>query len=176
MSSIGHVIKRIISRILGRKSVDLPMRPPGAIEETLFRIRCTRCGKCVEVCRRKAIRPVGADGWKDFGHRTPQLSPSEKACDLCFECVDVCPTGALRKVAVAQVRIGTAVLVPEKCIETGKGICQRCVDACPLKGTAIRLDGGRPAVDPAACVGCGLCVEACASRPAGITVTGRSKR
>lgn len=42
------------------------------------------------------------------------------------------------------------------------GNCTRCREVCPV--AAITLSGERPAVDPVACVRCGVCVVACPTK------------
>ncbi len=54
---------------------------------------CTMCGKCLEVCKEKAIlgekkRPFQT-GYLPFEIR-------KKRCTRCGECIKVCPTGAIR--------------------------------------------------------------------------------
>lgn len=49
---------------------------------------------------------------------------------------------------------GLTVRVPGDCDG-----CGACVEVCMAR--AIRLDGGRAAIDPADCKGCGRCVEVC---------------
>jgi len=59
--------------------------------------KCTRCGKCVEVCPVKAVT-VSASG---------EILTDRLLCDNCGQCVEVCPAGARtmvgREVTVAQV-------------------------------------------------------------------------
>jgi len=49
---------------------------------------CNRCGKCVEVCPRRAIRLPGEAGGD-------KVLLDRKLCDNCGKCLDVCFTGAL---------------------------------------------------------------------------------
>ncbi len=39
-------------------------------------------------------------------------------------------------------------------------LSESCVERCPVPG-ALRLDAGRPIVDPARCTGCGVCLHVC---------------
>ena len=59
-------------------------------------IRCTRCGKCRDVC------PVGAIALDQNGRHVDRA-----VCNLCLECTEVCPTGAIavtgRWMTVAEV-------------------------------------------------------------------------
>jgi Fe-S-cluster-containing hydrogenase component 2 len=71
-------------------------------------------------------------------------------------CITACPTGALRLDVPAK--MGTAGISPIDCLAHAG--CSACVEQCPVAG-AIRLENGRPVVDPAACTGCGVCQSAC---------------
>jgi ferredoxin len=66
------------------------IRPPGALPEDDFLRQCTRCGKCLAVCR-TIILPVSlAESVIAAG--TPKL---RMPCIACGRCSWVCPTGAL---------------------------------------------------------------------------------
>jgi ferredoxin-type protein NapH len=132
------------------------LRPPGAQAEGLFRALCIRCGKCAEVCPRKAIQLFGG---------LPAIDPITNPCDLCGECVPVCPTKALSLAPGEPVHMGIAEIDREYCLAWNGNICRACYVACPLQGKALKLDETaaiwKPVVDANQCAGCGLCVSVC---------------
>jgi ferredoxin len=46
------------------------------------------------------------------------------------------------------------------CLAWQGSFCTVCSEHCPVKG-ALLLELGRPRVDPAACTGCGACIQVC---------------
>ncbi|WP_449314503.1 4Fe-4S dicluster domain-containing protein [Rubneribacter sp.] len=155
-----------------RGQADL-LRPPGAQGEGDFIARCVKCGKCMQACPYRALKPAGANEGTSVG--TPFVDPRAQACRLCedFPCIEVCPTGALRDVAARKdVRMGVAVIDEEACIAFQGMRCEVCYRACPLIDEAISIDYRMregdaihsvfaPVIDEEACVGCGLCVQRC---------------
>jgi ferredoxin-type protein NapH len=139
------------------------LRPPGARAEGLFRALCIRCGKCAEVCPRKAIRLHAG---------LPDIDPVTNPCDLCRDCVAVCPTKALALGPEEPIYMGTAEIDRTACLAWNGNICRACYVACPLQGKALKLDETqalwKPMVETTRCAGCGLCVTACP--PAAIAV------
>src|SRR5262245_41346109 len=80
------------------------LRPPGAVEETLFLERCTRCADCLEACPYESISKSPVDGF-------PVILPDEAPCRLCddFPCITACETEALLPVSErGNVRMGLA--------------------------------------------------------------------
>lgn len=149
------------------KAVPRYLRPPGAVEETVFLATCRRCGKCAEACTFGAISLVGGEAGVGVG--TPALAPRRAPCRLCLACVEVCPSGALKRVTVP--RIGAARISQSRCIAWQGGFCQRCLDECPPAQEAIALqDFEKPAVDEERCSGCGACEHICPVEPAAIRV------
>lgn len=150
----------------------VPLRPPGAIPEEAFNIKCIRCFKCGEVC------PTGAvqfGGWLEGQYAdTPMLTSIEtNPCNLCMECTKVCPTGALNplepelKTIVQNVKIGVASIHETDCVISNgrRSFCYFCVQVCPLGKAAIGFDkSGNPIVNEEYCVGCGQCVGVCPTR------------
>ena len=144
------------------------LRPPAALPGQDFLERCIRCFRCAEVCPPRAIRFDAS--WNPAGSDVPFIDARESACILCMRCTEACPTGALtptapdKAVVQKQVKMGTPVLNRRSCIPwRGEGVCRLCYYACPYPDSAIALVGPQqaPSFDPAACVGCGLCEEAC---------------
>jgi len=137
-----------------------PLRPPGARSEADFVARCIRCGRCVEVCPHRTLRPAPWASWAAVG--TPTVVPREAACWLCLLCPPVCPTGALEPVADRRsVRMGMARVNASACYAFQSVVCRTCVDQCPLAGEAIRQDDQLRPVVTDRCAGCGVCEHRC---------------
>lgn len=136
------------------------LRPPGAVKEDIFAGKCIRCGRCVEVCPYRSIRPLSLKYGVYAG--TPMIFVTEIPCYLCMKCVEVCPTGTLLPIAKNETRMGIAVIDRMRCV-TWKGelLCHTCYNVCPYKEQAIRLDEFRPVIDERVCTGCGICVHGC---------------
>jgi ferredoxin-type protein NapG len=160
----------------GARASSTALRPPGALPPGQFEEACVGCFRCAEVCPPKAIRFPSAfslDGVHPF------ISARESACILCMKCTGVCPTDALTAIpalpdAIARfVRMGTPVLKRQDCLSwSGRGVCRLCYYVCPYSGTAVELVGPRlaPLFHAEACVGCGLCEEACPDEANAISI------
>ena len=163
------------------------LRPPGALPGDEFLARCIRCGLCAHVCPGPAISTVGLDGGlATYG--SPEIVPERAGCSPhCNNCGRACPTGAIRHYPLEEknrIVIGTAECLTDSCLVwQRRDPCGLCYDVCREAGhEAIewvrrgrgeggggRGRGGRgagtyqlvPSVDPAKCVGCGLCVTTC---------------
>lgn len=163
--------------LLVRRRAEARLRPPGAQLGSEFDARCIRCFRCAEVCPPKAIR---FDALLDpRGAYTPYIDPQTSACTLCMQCTGVCPTGALLPIDPAPevvfdaVKMGRPVLDRRSCITWNRsGNCRLCYYACPYADRAVSLTGivQGPIFDPAQCVGCGLCAEACPSQAKAIRI------
>lgn len=163
----------------------LAIRPPGARREEEFLARCVRCGACVHACPTSALQPAMGEAGPE-GLYTPVLVPRRGWCEpSCTLCGYVCPTGAIRPLLPEEkgwtrpeaegIRIGTAFFDLGRCLPWGPAIpCIVCQEVCPTSPKAIWLepvevparDGRlvrlqRPHMDPARCVGCGLCEAKC---------------
>jgi ferredoxin len=143
------------------------LRPPGALAPGAFEQACIGCIRCAEVCPTACIRFPGTFS---LDQATPFIDTADRACVLCMKCTQVCPTDALKPLAAdadvvfAQVRMGTPVLTRSKCLPwNGSGVCRLCYQVCPYPDRAVELVGPQkaPLFHPDACVGCGLCEEAC---------------
>lgn len=158
------------------------LRPPGAVDEAEFVRRCIRCHKCGENCPNSCIRFMGPEGPPE-ARGTPYIVPREKACILCNECNNGCPSGALQPIDPEAPRIwelvhmGEAELDVNICHSFQGYVCGICIRACPLEGKALRAGlWEKPILDPAYCVGCGLCEQACVHMPQAIRIRPRDAR
>jgi len=172
--------------VRGAQATDLPplVRPPGSVPEGEFLRMCIRCGECYQACPNNVLQPVGFDRpvselW------TPRVAPEWSGCEpSCNNCGHVCPTGAIRPLPLEEkyaAHIGLAVVNRETCLPYigFEGNCRMCADECTAAGyeaidmvrinVALDTDGKPiegsgnlvPVVDPAKCVGCGLCQTRC---------------
>ena len=169
----GSLASLLLTGFMGEKKVSRQLiRPPGALDESRFLAACARCGKCAQVCPQKAI--VMGKGDKGFSIGTPYIEPREAACDLRLDCIEVCPTGSLRPVIKEKVSMGTAEINHDTCLAWQGDECKICYTSCPFYNQAIKLeDHKRPVVDPAVCVGCGICERVCITEPPSIIVKAR---
>jgi formate hydrogenlyase subunit 6/NADH:ubiquinone oxidoreductase subunit I len=160
------------------------VRPPGAVAETRFLDRCTKCLLCGAACPTGAIQPALAVAGVE-GFWTPVVVPRRGGCEFaCTRCGEACPTGAIAALAAARktgydgrppVRIGTAFVDRGRCLPWAMATpCIVCEEMCPTDPKAVWLDAveergrdgrpvrlQRPRVDAARCVGCGICENRC---------------
>ncbi|MBP7146566.1 MAG: 4Fe-4S binding protein [Acidobacteria bacterium] len=161
------------------------IRPPGARDEREFLARCVRCGACVNACPTSGLQPSLLEAGLE-GLWTPVLVARRGWCEpSCTLCGQVCPTGAIAALTAESkgwappsehpVRIGTAFYDFGRCLPLALDVpCIVCQEVCPTSPKAIWLedvtvtarDGRplrlqRPHLDPALCVGCGLCEAKC---------------
>lgn len=139
----------------------LPLRPPGALDESQFLRLCVQCGQCAHICPYGAVTMAAGTG---NSRNTPMVIPRSKPCYLCMKCPPQCPTGALDNWLrqPEQTRMGKAVILRNRCHNyTGGVMCWTCYDRCPLRGKAVVLkDGVIPEITDD-CVGCGVCEYVC---------------
>ena len=162
----------------GRAEARVPsaaVAPPGTDGGARLRGRCTGCGLCVAKCPTKVLRAATLE-YGLAGVMMPVMDftrgSCEKACTLCGE---VCPTGAIRKLSrdeKARTKIGRAVLVSgweSLCLaRKDRHPCALCEKHCAYGAVKVveekAADGAavrRPAIDAAACTGCGACAHCC---------------
>lgn len=131
------------------------LRPPGAVEETLFLDRCTKCNDCVKACPHGSIVLHQVDA-------TPVIFPDQIPCYLCEDlpCIAACATDALLPVEGPEhVRMGLATVSHRLCT-AGEG-CHACVSKCPTEALLMDFDTQQLAVTKERCVGCGICEQIC---------------
>jgi formate hydrogenlyase subunit 6/NADH:ubiquinone oxidoreductase subunit I len=138
---------------------------------------CVRCGECMRVCPSQGLRPVVLEDV--YSLFTPKLVPRIGECQLCMLCWQVCPTGALVQVEPETMKLGTALVNRDTCLEwEHEQVCLVCQEVCPFQ--AVEIVGGQgsgrrnrrgPRVNKTACAGCGACEHHCPTAPSSITVS-----
>lgn len=144
-----------------------PLRPPGAIAESLMPSTCERTGECVRACPAQCIKlnaPIAGG--------LPRIEVDAMPCVVCdgLYCMHACPTGALVPTPLADIDMGTAVWNESTCLRSHGQDCAICVDECPIGNVAIELVDGRVHVIESGCIGCGVCQNRCPTTPKSIVV------
>lgn len=134
------------------------LRPPGAIEETEFLTRCTRCNDCAAACPHQVLFPLGAS--KGMAAGTPSFDPVRAPCLLCEDlpCISACTTGALVREGAAP--MASVTIQHWDCLNALGAECRTCIERCPVEGV-LTFAAGRIRVNDATCTGCGACQHAC---------------
>lgn len=134
-----------------------PLRPPWALSEAAFTLRCTRCGACREACPQGIIK--GGSG------AFPRLDFARNGCTFCGECAMACEPGALRRGTQGGVPPWSLVAqVAQSCLATNGIVCRLCGERCEPRAIEFKPQvGGRavPAIDLRLCTGCGSCAGIC---------------
>jgi polyferredoxin len=176
--SSGHADRNYSKKVI---------RPPGSVEEKDFLERCIKCDQCIRVCPTNVLQPALMESGLE-GIWTPILNMKLGYCELnCTLCGQVCPTGAIQRVTIEEktgtgplaaqgpIKIGTAFFDHGRCLPWSMETpCVVCEEVCPVSPKAIysrevtisKRDGTpitlrRPYVDPALCIGCGICEHEC---------------
>lgn len=151
-------------------------RPPHALEELEFLIKCTRCGDCIEACPVDLLLFPLPGKYGAAAAGTPAMDLLNKGCLLCRDqpCVAACEPGALLRppdegVEIALPRLALAAIDEATCLPYLGPECGACADSCPVPD-ALLWDGTKPRIDAEHCVGCGLCREACVSSPNSVSI------
>lgn len=150
-----------------------PLTPPGSLSFQHFAQHCTGCQLCVSECPNNVLRPSS-----DLMHlMLPEMSYERGYCrPECTRCSEVCPAGAIKlvdKPEKSSVQIGHAVWIKKNCVVlTDEVECGNCARHCPSGAIEmVPLDPDNeespmiPAINEAACIGCGACEYVCPSRP-----------
>lgn len=147
------LFRKMLSPDAAQSIVDVPVRPPGAVSESLFLSACTRCGDCVRACPEQVI--VAGDG----GY--VEMSFLQSGCTACGQCIEACPTSALT--TANNPRIAGKAFISDACLPKQQVSCQSCRDICDQSAIGFDFLSATPVpnVDDEACNGCGFCVAVC---------------
>ena len=150
-----------------------PLTPPGSLSFQNLATRCTGCQLCVSECPNQVLRPSS-----DLMHlMQPTMSYDHGYCrPECTRCSEVCPAGAIQKIDKEEktaIQIGHAVWIKRNCVPITDGVeCGNCARHCPSGAIEmVPLDENDeespmvPAINEAACIGCGACEYVCPARP-----------
>jgi len=145
------------------------IRPPGALPEPEFLLRCVRCGECMKACPTNTLQPT----WLKAGIEglfSPVMTPRLAACATnCNACGKVCPTAAIRDIPLTEkqhAKVGTAWILRQNCLvwEQDKK-CLVCDEVCPYDAIVFQpvpgLINAAPVVVENRCLGCGWCETRC---------------
>ena len=153
-------------------AINDPLRPPGAVKESEFLVKCIRCRKCEEVCPFDSIKMAHGESGLKMG--TPHIEARDIPCYLCEDlpCIDACPSEALMPVeSKEKVRMGIAIIDESLCLPYNGFLCRACYERCPIYREAITLkDQLYPVVHEDLCVGCGICVNVCPAETVAISI------
>ena len=160
-----------ILRITGREPSQ-PLRPPGAVDELIFKGLCSRCGNCIRSCPHNIIRrDMGQHGLA--GILTPVLTFDKDYCrEDCIRCTRVCPSGAIVGVNLdnkPDIQIGMAQVDMNLCLLGEDHECSACMRWCPYNAIRYVFSEAEymlvPVIDAEKCNGCGACEAACPTSP-----------
>ena len=150
-----------------------PLTPPGSLSASNMEKHCTGCQLCVTKCPNNVLRP----STDLMSLMQPVMSYEKGYCrPECTLCSEVCPAGAIKLIDKAEkssIQIGHAIVTVGECISAqGKDECGNCERHCPVGAIEMvpsdpddDLSPYVPAVNEAACIGCGACEYVCPVRP-----------
>ncbi len=153
------------------------IRPPFALNELDFLIKCSRCDACIKACPQEIIFPLPARLGVEVVS-TPALDLLSGACHLCgdWPCVSACEPQALRFPNLEEEseekplpRLATAFINKESCLPYSGPECGACGSVCPVPGV-LTWDMTKPEINRLTCIGCAQCREACITEPKSITL------
>lgn len=162
------------------KAISTAIRPPWALNESLFIDSCSRCSDCVSAC------PQGIISAGDAGF--PEVSFKQGECTFCADCIRACKTGALDASVLSQPIAHQAsqlqssqlqssqfqssqqqawnldVSILSNCLSLNAVVCRACGDNCETQAIRFKLKVGgisEPQILEDDCTGCGACVAVC---------------
>ncbi len=166
LSLVTLLFEKKIEKITGHNNKYV--RPPGAIPESEFLQKCTKCGLCAEACPNKAIQIAdGSEGLLNLGY--PYLNVNQRPCVVCegLPCIQACKDEAMIPIRPDEIFLGKVKIDVNQCNAFQGEECINCEYGCPIPG-AIVFEDGKPIVQTQICIGCGVCVFACVEFPSAI--------
>lgn len=160
------------------RGTDRVVRPPGAVPEQEFLMKCTRCGACIGACLTGGLQHSFLEGGIE-GIWTPKLVGRAGGCEWeCNLCGKVCHSRAIRYLPLEEkkkAKMGTAEIDTDLCLAwQEERLCYICDEICPAGAVEFKAGEGesieKPKVLPDKCTGCGLCEWKCPTAPAAIYV------
>ncbi len=150
------------------------IRPPFAINELEFLLKCTRCNECISACPYHIIFSLPARHGADVAG-TPALDLLNNGCHLCEDtpCVTVCQPHVLFRppdVSPKHIRIAYAHLDTSQCLPYQGPECGACAAVCTTDN-ALAFTNDKPIINQDYCTGCALCREVCITEPKAITIS-----
>lgn len=149
------------------------LTPPGSLSAQNVAHNCTGCQICITECPNQVLRP--SDDL--FTLMQPVMSYERGYCrPECNRCSEVCPAGAIKPITLevkASTQIGHAVWIKKNCVPLRDGVeCGNCARHCPTGAIEMvpsdpddEESPAIPAINEAACIGCGACEYLCPARP-----------
>jgi len=139
-----------------KEGTPLLVRPPYAVDESLFQSQCPECETkpCVTVCDEKIIF-ITEDG-------TPSLDFSSNGCTFCDDCAKACPEGVLSlDNSILDEKINAKFVISlEACVAHHGVICHSCKEPC-IDDAILFAGMFNPVIDMSRCTGCGFCTPRC---------------
>ncbi|MDO4586154.1 MAG: 4Fe-4S binding protein [Planctomycetia bacterium] len=139
--------------------------PPGARKKSVFAARCSRCGRCIEICPTKVLQPISTIPVINL----PKMDFATHFCqEDCHLCGQICPTGAIQPLTLPQKKswkIAKVEFQLELCLLYYNQECSICRRECPQN--AIKMVWSEeeylniPTIDAEKCNGCGRCSHFC---------------
>lgn len=140
---------------MGRNNKSVPVRPPWAMDESLFLDACSRCGDCLKACPESILITEGPEGY-------PVVDFSLGECTFCGDCVNICPTNALSRSLPYPWMVKAQI--SDRCLPMQQVICTTCGEQCDAKAITFSPQIGavsQPELNRDVCSGCGACVAPC---------------
>ncbi len=174
------------------------IRPPFALDELDFLLKCSRCTECIDACPHHVIFPLPIQRGASVV-ATPAMDIANNACQLCTDwaCVNACKEGALsfstQLNSAQKETIGTSAdnneegetpkqpgvddCPPMASAKVNKSLCMpysgpecgACRGVCPISDTLV-WKNEKPEIKLETCIGCGLCRAACITSPKAIEI------